>query len=120
MDKNKGIIVDSLFVAATRPTTIAGVTFSAFMLNVLIVMEFFTFSRNLLWLLLFIPIHLIFYWVCHNDLATFDLLGLWVKTKAANFKGLNVFGNKRFWKSSSYSPLFINFFQKSFHKKGSL
>lgn len=105
MSKNEGIIVDPLFVGPTRPTTIGGVTLSAFMLNMIIVVEFFVITRNLLWLALFIPVHGIFYLICANDPRTFDLMTMWIQTKGANFRGLNIYGNKRFWKSSSYSPL---------------
>lgn len=115
MSKNNGVIVDTLFVAATRPTTIGGVTFTAFMLNMLIVIEFFAITRNLLWLGLFAPLHVIFYLICRHDLSTFDLIGLWAKTRAANFRGFNPRGNKPFWQSSSYSPLAIHR-QKKYHK----
>ncbi len=122
MGKNNGIIIDILFVGPTRPTTIGGVTFLAFMLNIIIVMEFFIIKRDILWLALFIPIHAIFYLICANDVRTFDLINLWAQTKGSNFNGLNIRGNKGFWLSSSYSPLelpikrkkYFSFCQKEF------
>ncbi|CAM4404260.1 MAG: hypothetical protein LEGION0398_MBIBDBAK_01217 [Legionellaceae bacterium] len=107
MHRNNGIIIDILFVGPTRPSMIGGVTFLAFMLNMLLVMEFFVITRNLLWLGLFFPIHGLFYLICASEPLTFDLFGLWLKTKGANFKGLHVWGNRQFWQANSYSHLSI-------------
>ncbi len=108
MSKNNGIIVDPLFVGPTRPSTVWGVTFPAFLLNGIIVMEAFIMTRNLLWLGLFVPIHGICYLICKNDPQTFDLFRLWGMTKGASYLGRFIFkSNFRFWQASTYSPLAI-------------
>lgn len=98
--RNAGLICDPLYLALTRPAMIFGVTYSAFLLNVLFVMEIFISTRNLFYLLLLVPTHLVFYSICQTDPRTFDLMFLWLQTKASAF----VFGNGRHWKASSYSP----------------
>jgi type IV secretion system protein VirB3 len=95
-----GLIVDPLHLALTRPAMIMGVTYAAFMLNLLIVMEVFITTRNMFYLLIFVPVHLTFYSMCQYDARIFDLCALWLQTKAAAI----VFGNWRYWKASSYSP----------------
>ncbi|WP_245217910.1 VirB3 family type IV secretion system protein [Pseudomonas eucalypticola] len=55
MDKNDGILVDTLFVGPTRPTMRWGVTWQAFIINMMFTIECFVFTKNLLWLLMFFP-----------------------------------------------------------------
>lgn len=100
MNKNEGILVDTLFVGPTRPTTIAGVTWPAFLLNVIVSMEAFIWTHNLLWLLTFLPVHAIFYLICLRDPRTFELLALWGQTK-----GPTLLGNFTHWGAATYSPL---------------
>lgn len=102
MARNDGIDVDPLFVGPTRPTTIAGVTWPAFMLNVIVTIEAFIWTHNLLWLLVFLPIHGICYLICLHDPRTFELLALWGQTK-----GRTVFSNLRFWRAATASALKI-------------
>lgn len=100
MSKNDGVLTDPLFVGPTRPTTIAGVTWPAVLLNVVLTMEFFIWTHNLLWLLLFMPVHAIFYLICLRDPRTFELLALWGQTK-----GPALLGNLKLWGAATYSPL---------------
>lgn len=103
MKRNEGIDVDTLYVGPTRPTTIMGVTWPAVVLNIIVTMEAFIFTHNLLWLTLFIPVHGICYLICLHDPRTFELLALWGQTK-----GLAVFHNLRYWHASTYSALDIH------------
>jgi type IV secretion system protein VirB3 len=106
MGNNNGIIVDPLFVGPTRPATAWGVTYPAFLLNGMLVMEAFIMTRNLLWLGLFFPIHGICYLICRHDPQTFDLFRLWGMTKGAAYLGRLIGkGNFRLWRCSSYTPL---------------
>lgn len=106
MSKNNGIVVDTLFVGATSPATVFGVTYAAFLLNAIVTIEAFVFTRNLAWLLLFIPIHGVCYLICWHDPQTFDLFRLWGKTKGEQFLKRLIFkGNFGFWGASTYSPL---------------
>lgn len=102
MDRNTGIDVDPLFVGPTRPTTVAGVTWPAFVVNTMVTIQAFIWTSNLLWLLLFIPTHSVFYLICRYDPRAFELLALWGPTK-----GRALVGNLRFWCAATSSPLQI-------------
>lgn len=104
MDRNQGITADMLFVGMTRPPMKWGVTYAGLLVNVIVTMEAFILTKNLLWLLAFLPIHGILYLVCLYEPMFFDLLQLWGKTRGIAL----VAGNVRFWKSNSYSPLVLD------------
>jgi len=95
-----GIREDPLFAGITRPAMKWGVTYSALLLNGVTTMEMFLLTRNLLWLLICLPIHGMFWLLCKNEPRFFDLLFLWARTR-----GPGLLGNVRFWKANSYSPL---------------
>jgi type IV secretion system protein VirB3 len=95
-----GIREDPLFAGVTRPAMALGVTYSALLINGMTTVELFLLTKNLLWMLVCIPIHGIFWLVCKNDARFFDLLFLWGRTR-----GPGLLGNVRFWKANSYSPL---------------
>ena len=99
-NRNAGIIADPLFVGATRPSMLWGVTYSAVMLNAMCIMELFLLTKNLLVLLLAAPIHGVCMLLCARDARVFDLVLLWGRTRLPAF-----LANLRFWKASSYSPL---------------
>jgi type IV secretion system protein VirB3 len=98
--RNAGLTADPLFVGATRPPMRWGVTYSALMFNLVFTLEVFLLSRNLLTLLICLPIHGLCALLCARDPRFFDLLLMWGRTrlpaKLASF---------RFWGASSYSPL---------------
>jgi type IV secretion system protein VirB3 len=91
---------DTLFVGATRPPMRWGVTYAALIFNLVFTLELFLASRNLLALVLALPIHGISALLCAHDARFFDLLLLWVRTRF-----LTLLGNGLYWKASSYSPL---------------
>ena len=95
-----GIRQDTLFAGITRPAMKWGVTYSALLVNGITTIEMFLLTRNLLWLLICVPIHGMFWLVCKNEPRFFDLLFLWGRTR-----GPGLLGNVRFWKANSYSPL---------------
>lgn len=98
--RNQGVTLDPLFVGVTRPAMTWGVTYSALLVNFIVTAELFLLTKNLLWLLVFVPIHGIFWLVCKSEPRFFDLLLLWGRTR-----GPGLLGNVRFWKANSYSPL---------------
>ncbi|MGX8291513.1 type IV secretion system protein VirB3 [Xanthomonas oryzae] len=100
MSKNDGIIIDTLFVGPTRPTMFWGVTWQAFVINIIVTMEAFIWTRDLRWLLLFVPIHGICFLICMRDPRTFELLMQWGPTK-----GFAFFGNFPYWRAATFSPL---------------
>jgi type IV secretion system protein VirB3 len=101
--RNAGLVADPLFVGATRPSMIWGVTYSAVMLNAMCVMELFLLTKNLLILLIAAPVHGVCMLLCAKDARFFDLTLLWGRTRLPA-----LLGNLRLWKASSYSPLVID------------
>jgi len=101
--RNGGLIADPLFVGATRPPMRWGVTYSALLLNMVAVLELFLLSRNLLVLLITLPVHGVCMLLCARDPRCFDLMLMWARTRLPA-----TLGTLRFWKASSYSPLTID------------
>ncbi|NNM61471.1 MAG: type IV secretion system protein VirB3 [Steroidobacteraceae bacterium] len=98
--RNEGLTADALFVGATRPPMRWGVTYSALLANLVFTMEVFLVTKNLLTLLLCLPIHAVCALLCAHDARFFDLLLLWARTKLPSLAA-----NARWWRASSYSPL---------------
>ena len=94
------LLKDPLFVGATRPPMRWGVTYAALLGNVVFTMEVFLLTRNLLALLVALPIHLLSAALCASDARCFDLWLMWVRTR-----GVALLANVRYWGGSSYSPL---------------
>jgi type IV secretion system protein VirB3 len=104
MERNQGIVADPLFVGMTRPSMIWGVTYSAMMFNVILTTESFIVTKNLIWLLAFLPIHGVLYLVCLYEARFFDLLQLWGRTRLPAL----IAGNLHYWRANSYSPLALD------------
>lgn len=102
-NRNAGLVADPLFVGATRPSMIWGVTYSAVMLNAMCVMELFLLTKNLLILLIAAPVHGVCMLLCSRDARFFDLALLWGRTRLPAW-----LTNLRLWKASSYSPLILD------------
>jgi type IV secretion system protein VirB3 len=98
--RNHGLIADTLFVGATRPPMRWGVTYSALLFNLVFTMEAFLVSKNLLALLLCLPIHGICALLCLRDARFFDLILLWGRTRLPG-----LLANHRIWQAGSYSPM---------------
>ena len=95
-----GLTADPLFVAVTRPPMRWGVTFSALLVNLVFTMETFLLTKNLLTLLIALPIHGVCALLCLRDPRFFDLVLLWGRTRLPAYAT-----TLRFWKASSCSPL---------------
>jgi len=80
-----------------------GVTYSALLMNGVFTMEIFLLSKNLLCLLVALPIHGVCALLCARDARFFDLLLLWGRTRLRAW-----LANVRLWQSSSYSPLTLD------------
>lgn len=91
------IETDPLFLALTRPSTLWGVTYSFFIINLMVTSLLFLTTKNLLMLFVFIPAHAIGYLMCLKDIRYFEIFfGKVTKTpRVRNFK---------YWKSNTYSP----------------
>jgi len=104
MDKGiRALAADPLFVGATRPPMRWGVTYSALLCNLIFTLEAFLVTRNLLTLLVALPIHGASVLLCGRDARCFDLLFLWARTRAPA-----LLANGRWWHASSYSPLALD------------
>ena len=102
-DRNTGVTLDPLFVALTRPAMRWGVTFSALLVNLVVTMELFLLTRNLLTLLIALPIHGVCALLCARDARFFDLFLLWGRTRLPAYVG-----NARLWRAGSTSPLILD------------
>lgn len=98
--RNPGLRADPLFVGATRPPMRWGVTYSALLANLVLTLEAFLVTKNLLTLLLSLPVHGVCALLCARDARFFDLALLWGRTRMPA-----LLGNFRLWRGSSYSPL---------------
>jgi type IV secretion system protein VirB3 len=104
MDRvTRGLATDPLFVGATRPPMRWGVTYSALLFNLVFTLEAFLVTRNLLTLLLALPIHAASVILCGQDARYFDLLLLWGRTRLPA-----LISNGRWWGASSYGPLALD------------
>ncbi len=102
-ERNAGLISDPLFVGATRPSMRWGVTYPALLCNLVLTMEVFLLTKNLLTLLLCAPIHGVCMLLCAHDPRCFELLMLWGRTRLPA-----LLANHRYWRASSYSPLTLD------------
>lgn len=98
MASNRDLSSDILFVGLTRPATMWGIPYMAFVIEFMAVTLIFLAVGNPLYLLLGAPIHAILYLISAHDPNIFHSLYLWVRT----------FGrcrNRHFWNACSFSPL---------------
>ncbi len=67
------IVLDPVFLGVTRPPMRWGVTYAALILNMVCTMEIFLMSKNLVTLLIAIPIHGLCSLLCARDPKFFEL-----------------------------------------------
>jgi type IV secretion system protein VirB3 len=101
--RNAGVIADPLFVAVTRPPMRFGVTYTALLMNAAITMEVFLLTKNILVLLMMLPVHGVCMLLCASDARYFDLLLMWARTRL-----LGYLCTLRYWPGASYSPLVLD------------
>ncbi len=89
---------DPLFVGLTRPATMWGIPYIAFVVEFMATTLVFLAVGNPLYLALALPIHAILYLISANDPGVFASIFLWMKT-------IGRCRNTRFWGSASFSPL---------------
>ena len=102
-ERNAGVTADPVFLGVTRPAMRFGVTYMALIFNAVFTMEVFILTKNLLVLLIALPIHGVCMLLCARDARYFDLVLVWAKTRLVAY-----FCTIRFWKSASYSPLTLD------------
>ena len=101
--RNQGLTMDPLFVGATRPPMRWGVTYSALLFNLVFTLEAFLLTKNLLILLLALPIHGVSALLCARDARFFDLALLFGRTRIPA-----LLSNSRLWRAVSYSALALD------------
>jgi len=95
----RGIIADPLFVGVTRPAMAFGVPYAALLANAFVTLELFLVTRNLLALLVALPVHVVAWLCCVVEPRFFELLAVWATVRAhANFRG------RKGWDAISYGP----------------
>jgi type IV secretion system protein VirB3 len=99
-DRNPGLLADPLFVGLTRPPMRFGVTFSALLVNALLTMELFVLTKQLLTLLVALPVHGVCMLACARDARFFDLAMLWMRARVGS-----LFSTFRFFRAASLGPL---------------
>ena len=92
------VYTDPLFVGLTRPATMWGIPYTAFVFEFMGTMLVFLAVGNPLYFLVAIPIHAILYLMTAQDPTVFDALLVWVKSNGRC-------RNTRFWGAASFSPL---------------
>lgn len=95
-----GVIADSLFIGVTRPALALGVPYAALLMNCLVTMELFLTTRNLLCLLICLPLHGFAWLACLAEPRFFELLAVWGQVRARG-------GSRgtRAWRARSYGCL---------------
>jgi type IV secretion system protein VirB3 len=97
--ENQGVIADPLFVGVTRPAMALGVTYGAALANGMVTVELFLLTRNLLALLVCIPVHAILWILCAVEPRFFELLLLHLRTR----RGSRV--SHSLWRAATYAPV---------------
>ena len=100
VNAESGVIADSLFLGVTRPALALGVPYAALLMNGLVTLELFLTTRNLLCLLICLPLHGFSWLACLAEPRFFDLLAVWGQTRArGGARGA------RAWRARSYGCL---------------
>lgn len=89
---------NTLFLACTRPAMIGGVTMEAMAANVMFSCTLFIGAGNVFYILVALPIHVVFRALCKYDANIFRVLRACAETKLRC-------PNRRFWRGSSVTPL---------------
>jgi len=92
--RDEPLVISPVFKALSKPTTLMGVDYDYFFLSGLLVMLVFIVTDNFLALLLFFPLHLLGWLLCHIDPHIFRLLS--VRATIGTVK------NKSLWRCQSY------------------
>ena len=92
------VYTDPLFVGLTRPATMFGIPYMAFVVEFMTVVIVFLGIGNPLYLLLAVPVHAVLYMVSAHDPGVFAGIGVWMSISARCV-------NKSFWGAVTFSPL---------------
>ena len=87
MRDTAGVIADPLYVGLTRPALALGVPYAALLANAFLTLELFLLSRNLLCVLLCVPLHGIAWLLCLAEPRYFELLAVRWQIRACAYGG---------------------------------
>jgi type IV secretion system protein VirB3 len=104
-DGAQDVYTDELFVGLTRPTTMWGIPYTAFVIEFMATTLVFLAVGNPLYLLLAAPIHGVLYAISAQNPKAFDGLFMWLKT-------IGRCRNSRFWGAASFSPVALKKWDK--------
>lgn len=88
---------DPVFTALTRPQMFAGVSYSFFVLNLVVTTEVFLLTKSFWAILAALALHMIGYFLCRNEPRFLDL---WI-LRASRCPRVR---NYAFWRCNSYAP----------------
>jgi type IV secretion system protein VirB3 len=103
--EEEDVITDDLFVGLTRPTTMWGIPYHAFVVEFMLTTLVFLAIGNPLYLLLAVPIHGILYLISASNPRIFSEIVIWIRVNSNCV-------NARFWGGTSFSPRNINKWHK--------
>ncbi|WP_340644172.1 type IV secretion system protein VirB3 [Phenylobacterium sp.] len=92
------LVEDTLFLACTRPATVAGAPMEAMGLNLIVSASLFLAAHSLLYLLVAPVLHMVFREICRHDPNAFRVLWMYLQTKARC-------RTRALWGGSSATPL---------------
>lgn len=92
------LVEDTLFLACTRPATVAGAPMEAMGVNLIVSASLFLATHSLLYLLVAPALHLVFREICRHDPNAFRVLWMYLQTKARS-------RTRSLWGGSSSAPL---------------
>lgn len=92
------LIEDPLFVGLTRPATIGGVPYFAFVFNMMVTSIAFLGAGNIFVMVIGLPLHGVLYAISADDPNRFYKMWIWVNT-------IGKCRNRKFWNAASFSPL---------------
>lgn len=97
-DGAQDVYTDELFVGLTRPATIWGVPYTAFVIEFMVTTLVFLAIGNPLYLLLGAPIHGVLYAISASNPKAFGALLIWIAT-------IGRCRTSRFWGAASFAPV---------------
>lgn len=96
--RGQEVFTDTLFVGLTRPATVMGIPYMAFVTELIFVCITFIAGDSLVYLLLALPFHGVLYAISATDPAALGAVPLWLRT-------IGRCRTSRFWGAASFSPL---------------
>ena len=94
------VVEDTLFLACTRPATVAGAPMEAVGLNLILSATLFLAAHSLTYLLVAPVLHLVFREICRHDPNAFRILWMFLQTKGRC-------RTSKLWGGSSTTPLVL-------------